>query len=81
MSDSNERPRCVRPIELAEMAGVQPQMIHNYISAGRIPAIRCTQHGGTRCIDIDDAKEWLDKREAKEAEKKKRIKRQLRGEV
>jgi hypothetical protein len=63
------------------MAGVQPQMIHNYISAGRIPAIRCTQHSGTRCIDTDDAKAWLDKRDAKEAEKMKRIKRQLRGEV
>lgn len=72
---------CVRPKELADMAGVRPQMIHNYISAGRIPVAPCEPHKGTRCIAKNDAQAWLDVREAKAKAKYEEIQRQLRGEV
>ena len=73
--------RCVRPKELAEMAGVRPQMVYNYITAGRIPAVRCSDHNDTLCVDKDDAQAWLDAREAKAKAKYEEIQRQLRGEV
>lgn len=72
--------RCVRPKELADMAGVRPQMIYNYIAAGRIPAILCDQHDGHFCIDRDDAHDWLQARQDKADAKYEKIQRQLRGE-
>ncbi len=71
---------CVRPKELADMAGVKPQMIYNYISAGRISAVQCSDHDDMLCIDKDDAQAWLDAREAKAKAKYDKIQRQLRGE-
>ena len=73
--------RCVRPKDLAAMAGVRPQMVYNYISAGRIPAVRCSDHNDTLCVDISDAWDWLDARQAKADKKYEEIQRQLRGEV
>ena len=81
MLNDNSEDRCVRPRELAEMAGVRPQMIYNYIAAGRIPAIRCSQHEDQYCIDKDDAQDWLDARAAKELAKYEKIQAQLRGEL
>jgi len=73
--------RCVRPKNLAAMAGVKPQMVYNYISAGRILAVRCSDHNNTLCVDMDDAKAWLDARQDKADAKYEEIQRQLRGEV
>ena len=80
LMDDNSADRCVRPKELAEMAGVRPQMIYNYIAADRIPAVRCDQHKGW-CIDRDDAWDWLEAREAKAQAKYEKIQKQLRGEM
>lgn len=73
--------RCVKPKDLAKEVGVRPQMIYNYIAAGRIPAARCSEHNGTLCINKDDAQVWLDVREAKAKAKYEEIQRQLRGEI
>ena len=71
---------CVRPRELAKQAGVQPQMIYNYISAGRIQGRNCSDHDGTICIDADVAEAWLAAREAKAKAKYDQIQKELRGE-
>ncbi len=71
---------CVRPRELAKQAGVQPQMIYNYISAGRIKASPCGDHEGMLCVDADEAQAWLDVREAKARKKYEQIQKELRGE-
>lgn len=79
---SKEQPipesRCVSPGELAAKAGVPPQMIYNYISAGRIPAAKCSDHARW-CIDIDDAVNWMLERREKEKAKYDKIQRQLKG--
>ncbi len=72
---------CIRPRELAKQAGVKPQMIYNYIAAGRIEAEPCGDHDGTLCIEQDVAQAWLDAREAKARAKYEQIQRELRGEV
>ncbi len=71
----------VRPRELAKQAGVQPQMIYNYISAGRLQARPCEDHNGTLCIDTAVAETWLAAREAKAKKKYDQIQKELRGEV
>jgi len=73
--------RCVRPKELADMAGGRPQMVYNYIAAGRIPAVRCSDHKNMICVDKDDAQAWLDERANKAQAKYEEIQRQLRGEA
>ena len=72
---------CVRPRELAKTAGVKPQMIYNYISAGRIKARPCEDHDNTLCIDADVAQAWLDARAAKAKKKYDQIQKELRGEI
>ncbi len=72
---------CVRPRELAKQAGVKPQMIYNYISAGRLQARTCNDHNGTLCIDTDVAQAWLDAREEKARKKYEQIQKELRGEI
>ncbi len=74
---------CVRPRELAKQAGVKPQMIYNYISAGRIQAWNHIggDHDGTLCIEAGVAQAWLDARAAKAKKKYEQIQRELKGEV
>ena len=70
---------CIRPKELAQMIGVRPQMIFNYISAGRIPAYRCDDHNGQWCINSWDVEAFIQARTDKEQAKYDKIQRQLEG--
>lgn len=71
----------MKATEMAEQAGVRPQMIYNYIKAERIPAER-TEQG----IMIDDefAEEWiasyLVSKAERERRKQQKIEAELRGE-
>lgn len=72
---------CISPRDLAKRAGVRPQMIYNYLLAERIPSHACAEGHTTICINLKEAEDWLDIREAKARVKYEAIQRQLRGEV
>ena len=69
---------CMSPGELAKEVGVRPQMIYNYISAGRIEAFKCEEHERW-CILLLHAQTWINKRVAKEEAKYESIQKQLKG--
>lgn len=68
----------VAPIALAKQLGMRPQMVYNYIRAGKIQAQ--TNGDGRLYIEQQEADRWASEVLAKRKQKKDAIERQLSGD-
>jgi predicted transcriptional regulator len=70
------------PIQVAEMAGVRPQMVYNYISGGRIEAFR--NDAGKLRITVENAEAWIEKYQTnkvvREQKRQAKLEAELNGE-
>lgn len=66
----------VNPMVLAKLAGCRPQMIYNYIRAGKIPTVT-ENNTQKKVIPFADAQAWLTAYLTKKGEKALRIEREL----
>jgi hypothetical protein len=78
----------VNPIVLAQLVGVRPQMVYNYISKGKFSQAEDafgTNNTGKKVINLDEANTWaqgyLDRKVTRETKEAEKVAAELAGET
>jgi len=77
---SEEELTTLSPIQVAQLAGVRPQMVYNYIKAGYIEATRDEESGKLR-VDIEVANAWVEKYHTNKAVREEKRQAKLEAEL
>lgn len=67
------------PIEVADLAGVRPQMVYNYLAAGRIPHF--VNDSGKKRIKASDANTWIEEYRDNKVKREQRREAQRAAEL
>lgn len=76
----------VNPIVLAELVGVRPQMIYNYIGKGKLSEVLPDTKDGTnstqkKVLDLREANTWATAYTAKKAARREELRAELLAEL